>query len=92
MVSVEKEDVESIKLLQKISTDSLITGHTNEGDILDERTKSIKCVRCGFINNSKSTVCKECNSLLKEDIIMEKKKIDYYWLRCNFMDMFVHVH
>lgn len=76
---MDKEDIESIQLLKKITTDNLITGRTNEANLLDEKEKSIKCNRCGFVNSKNSTVCKECNALLKEDVLSaEKKQIDYY--------------
>ena len=75
---MNREDIESIQLLKKINADSLITGRAVESNVLDESEK-LKCWRCGFVNSKNSTVCKECNALLKEDaLIKEKKQYDYY--------------
>ena len=76
--SIDKEDIESIQLLKKINTDTLITGRETESNVLDD-TEKLKCLRCGFVNSKNSTVCKECNALLKEDVLITEKKQHVYY-------------
>lgn len=66
-------------LLKKINADNLVTGHSTEVDLLDEKEQKIVCYRCGFVNSSNSTVCKECNALLKGDVVVPKEKEHHYY-------------
>lgn len=68
-----------MRLLRNISTNTLITGRSVEVDLLDDKAKSITCSRCGFVNNHNSTVCKECNSLLKDDIVIHQDTQPHYY-------------
>lgn len=80
MSSVGVEDTEKIGLLKKIADSSqLVTGRSSDMNLLDEKSAKIKCSRCGFINAQTSTVCKECNSLLKDaEFFLHKKEQQYY--------------
>ena len=74
------DDSEKMGLLKNL-TDStqLVTGHTGDLNLLDDKSAKIKCSRCGFVNAQTSTVCKECNSLLKgSEFFLHKKEQQYY--------------
>ena len=73
-------DMEKMGLLKKISDDSqLVKGHSKDVNLLDDTTAKISCERCGFVNAKSSTVCKECNALLKgSSLFTGKKEAQYY--------------
>ena len=72
--------MEKMGLLKKISDDSqLVKGYSKDVNLLDDHTAKIRCERCGFINAKSSTVCKECNALLKGTALFNgKREAQYY--------------
>lgn len=71
MISYELDDNEIVTLLNKTQS----VPNQKEGDETISVSRTIRCNRClsivvglflgGFINPPASTVCRECNSLLK---------------------------
>ena len=59
---IKNEDVEKLQLLKTIAEPSVVK---NEPESILDASNSIQCHRCGFINSETSTVCRECNALLK---------------------------
>ena len=88
---LDDESIEKMSLLQTVTESHLVTGRTNDANILDEKIVPLKCPRCGFVNTKASLVCKECNTLLKDNgLFSQKKALQFYSyvyynpvIRCN---------
>ena len=73
-------DVEKMGLLKKMADDSqLVKGYSKDVNLLDDNAAKIRCERCGFVNAKSSTVCKECNALLKGTALFNSKKETQYY-------------
>lgn len=65
---IKEEDVEKLQLLKKVSA---VASKPIQSDLELETTNTIQCQRCGFVNSEKSTVCRECNALLKGNLFFK---------------------
>ena len=74
--SVNEEDVEKLQLLKKVVS---ISPTTKEVDVILEANNTIQCQRCGYINSDKSTVCRECNALLKGQAFFNHSRQPSYY-------------
>ena len=74
------DDTEKMGLIKNLTDSSqMVTGHSRDVNLLDEKTEKIRCERCGFVNAKSSTVCKECNALLKgSEFFSQQKEMQYY--------------
>lgn len=76
--SIRQTDSEPISIFSNHDL-SLNPSKIEESSLLEERKGVIACKRCGYLNNEKSVVCKECNALLKgTDMFQGTKKRVYY--------------
>ena len=72
--------MEKMGLLKKMADDSqLVKGYSKDVNLLDDNAAKIRCERCGFVNAKSSTVCKECNALLKGTALFNSKKETQYF-------------
>ena len=80
---LDADGMEKMSLLKTVTDSHLVSGRTSEANILDEKVVPLKCPRCGFVNTKASLVCKECNTLLKDDgLFSEKKALQFYSPPC----------
>ena len=76
-IRVNEEDFERLQLLKNVAVFSPTKENTDDGDL--DTTHVIQCERCGFVNSSKSTVCRECNALLKGNAFFTTSKQTRYY-------------
>ena len=77
---LDNDRIEQMSRLKTVTESHLVTGRTNDANILDEKIVPLKCPRCGFVNTKASLVCKECNTLLKDNgLFSQKKALQFYW-------------
>ena len=79
MHRLDSDSIEKMSLLKTVTDSHLVTGRTNDENILDEKIVPLKCPRCGFVNTKASLVCKECNTLLKDNGLFSQKKAPQFY-------------
>lgn len=73
--SINEEDAEKLQLLKSV----VVSPQRNDFDSSLEVRNTVQCQRCGFINSEKSTVCRECNALLKgNSFFISSQQARYY--------------
>lgn len=62
-IRINEDEIEQLQLLKKVPV--VDTKKRDLSEVLDDKKQMVSCNRCGYLNSRTSTVCKECNALLK---------------------------